>query len=180
MSREPEEILTREVIYRGPYISVERLTVALPSGKTATRDVVRHPGAVGMVVVDDQGRLHLVRQYRRAIDDWSVEIPAGTLEPNELPEAAVDRELGEEVGVRARRVEHLMTFVPSPGMLDERVHLYLCRDLEPNVLDREEESFDVLQVARDEAHAMIRCGEIQDAKSILGIYLSDPERVRGS
>jgi ADP-ribose pyrophosphatase len=168
----PEQLLRSRVVFEGRVVRVRVDEVRLRSGKVATREVVEHRGAVGMVPLTSRGEVLLVRQYRTALGGWTLEIPAGTLEPGEAPEACVQRELAEEVGYEAGRVEHLVTFAPSPGFLTELLHLYLCTDLRPRSLPREEEELEVVAVPLREARRLVDCGEVRDAKSIIGLLLA--------
>ncbi|MCS7235144.1 MAG: NUDIX hydrolase [Armatimonadota bacterium] len=172
MTDAPEQVLRSRVVFEGRVVRVRVDEVRLRSGKVTTREVVEHRGAVGMVPLTADGRVLMVRQYRTALGGWTVEIPAGSLEPGEAPEACVQRELAEEVGYEAGRVEHLVTFAPSPGFLTELLHLYLCTDLRPRSLPREEEEMEVVAVPLAEARRMVQSGEIRDAKSIIGLLLA--------
>jgi ADP-ribose pyrophosphatase len=135
----------------------------------AAREIVEHRGAVAAVPVLPDGRVLLVRQYRHAVGGTLLEIPAGTLEPGEAPEPALQRELAEEIGMRAGVLRHLVTFYPSPGFLTERVHVYLAQDLAPHRLPAEEDDLEVVAVPLAEAQAMVARGEIRDAKSVIGL-----------
>ncbi|MCS7172465.1 MAG: NUDIX hydrolase [Armatimonadetes bacterium] len=172
MEDRPEEVLSFRYPFEGRLVRVRVEEVRLPSGRTATREIVEHRGAVAMVPVTEGNEVLLVRQYRRALDQWTLEIPAGTLEPGETVEACLHRELAEELGMEADRVEPLLTFFPSPGFLTERVHLYLCTGLRPRPRPQgDEEVLQAVWVPLPEALDMIG-REIQDAKSILGILLA--------
>jgi ADP-ribose pyrophosphatase len=142
----------------------------------ATREIVEHRGAVAMVPLTETGQVLMTRQYRRALDAYLLELPAGTIEPGEDVTACLRRELAEEVGMCAGRVDHLITFVPSPGFLTERVHVYRCTDLHPHRLEAEEEGLEVVPVPLDEALRLVEAGEIRDAKSIIGILLAAQRR----
>lgn len=158
-------------VYDGRVVSLRVDEVVLPSGRSASREIVEHRGAVAVVPLTEDGEVLLVRQYRGATGGALVEIPAGTLEPGEDPETALQRELAEEIGMRAARIERLLAFYPSPGFLTEVVHLYLARGLTPHRQEAEEEDLEVLRVSLPEARAMVARGEIRDAKSIIGILL---------
>ncbi|MDR5710439.1 MAG: NUDIX hydrolase [Armatimonadota bacterium] len=176
MEDRPEEVLSFRYPFEGRLVRLRVEEVRLPSGRLATREIVEHRGAVAMVPVTDQNEVLLVRQYRRALDSWTLEIPAGTLEPGETVEACLHRELGEELGMEADRVEFLLAFFPSPGFLTERVHLYLCTGLRPRPGPQgDEEVLHAVRVPLPEALRMIG-QEIQDAKSILGILLAAGRR----
>ncbi len=172
MRPEPEKLLDRQVIYEGRV--VKRLsidTVELPGGRVSTREVIKHPGAVCMVPVDAEGNFLLVWQYRHAAERTLLEVPAGKLDdPEEGLETAVQRELREEVGHRAGRLDRLCGFYVAPGYCDEYITAYLARDLTHDPLEGDfDEEIEVEAVAPDRAVAMILSGEIEDAKSITSI-----------
>jgi ADP-ribose pyrophosphatase len=141
-----------------------------PDGNRHLRDVVRHPGAVVILPLLDDGRVCFERNYRVAVDQTLIELPAGTLEPNEDPAETARRELIEETGYRAGRIEHLLTFCMSPGILDEQMYLYLARDLTPGPTALEAgEDIQSLLCTWEEAMAMARRGDIRDAKTLVGL-----------
>ena len=172
MPIEPEVGLSKETVYDGKLFKVYKETVRLPDGRERPREIVGHPGAVAMVVVDDQSRLILVRQYRRAADRALLEIPAGTREPDEDPEQCALREVREETGYEAGKVERLGGFYSAPGFCTEYLHCYLLTDLResPGAFD-EDENIEVEHLTADAALEAIRRGEICDAKSICGILM---------
>ena len=147
--------------------------VTLPNGATKKREVVRHPGAAAMVPLLDDGHVILVKQYRHAVGGFLWEIPAGTLEPDEDPVTCAHRELVEEIGYEAAKMEKLTQILPAPGYTDERIHIFLATGLtstEQNLED--DEILDVEVVPFERALEMIRQREIQDGKSIVGILMS--------
>lgn len=147
-----------------------------PDGATFERDVVHHPGAVSAVAVDDDGRVVLVRQYRAALDDWLLELPAGKLDiAGEDPMVCAQRELAEEVGLRAERWEPLATFHHSPGFCDELGRIYLARGLSPVPDSRqgpEEESMTVEWWPVADAVTMVADGTVHDAKTVIGLLMA--------
>jgi ADP-ribose pyrophosphatase len=167
-----ERVVRTTRVYDGRVVSLRVDEVQLPSGRSALREIVEHRGAVAIVPLDATGDVILVRQFRGATGGDLLEIPAGTLEPGEAVEDALDRELGEEIGLRARRYERLASFYPSPGFLTEVVHLFLAIDLEPYRLEAEEEDLTVVRRPLPDAVAAIASGEIRDAKSIIGVLLA--------
>lgn len=171
-----ERLLSSRRIYEGQVVSLRVDKVELLSGRRATREVVEHRGAVAVVPLID-GDVLLVRQYRTAVGRTLLEIPAGTIEPDETVEACLQRELAEEVGMRAGRVDHLVTFYPSPGFLTEVVHVYVAGDLTPHRLAAEEEDLSIVRVPLAQGRELIRTGEIRDAKSILGLLLTGQRQV---
>jgi ADP-ribose pyrophosphatase len=157
-------------------IRQHRLT---PSGQTIARETIQHPGAVVIVPLLDDGRVCLLRNYRLAVNATLIELPAGTLEPGERAEITARRELAEETGYTAARLEPLACMLMSPGILDERMHVFVASDLAAGAPAREpEEEIETLLVSWDEALAMVEDGRIQDAKTIAALLLYD--RRRGS
>ena len=133
---------------------------------------MEHPDAVVVVPLDNEGGVYLVRQYRQAVDKHLLELPAGGVEPGEGPEACVERELREEIGMRPGRVERLVGFYSAPGFCTEYLHLFLARDLHPDRLPAEDaEVIDVVRVPLKEIPRLIASGKIEDAKSIAGLLL---------
>lgn len=164
-------------VFRGDRITVARASFVAPDGTTFERDIVHHPGAVGVVpLVEEGGAVLLVRQYRPSLQREMLEIPAGVRDqPGEPPEETARRELVEEVGMRAGRMERLLSFHNSPGFSDEEMHLFVAFDLERSAPDRHgiEESFmSVERVLVDDVAAMARDGRITDAKTIIGVALA--------
>ena len=163
--------------YRGPLISVATGTFVAPDGETFERDVVHHPGAVSIVpVVDEGASVLMVRQYRAAVDRDLLEIPAGKRDViDEPPEATARRELEEEVGMHAGRLEKLAEFYNSPGFCDELHYVFMALDLDPCDKDLqgiEEQHMTVERVAFDAVPEMIASRKIIDAKTIIGLTLA--------
>jgi ADP-ribose pyrophosphatase len=143
-------------------------------GKPHSREIIRHPGAVTVIPLLDDGRVCLVENYRVAVGETLIELPAGTLEPGEDPRECAARELQEETGYRAQRVELLHAFYLSPGILDERMHLFLATGLTPGDPAREAgEQIKNLIVPWDEALNLVHTRRIQDAKTIVGLLYYD-------
>lgn len=166
-------------IWRGHAISVAVGTFESPDGERFERELVHHPGAVSIVPVvhgEDGPEVVLVRQYRSSIDAELLEIPAGKCDAEgEEREATAHRELAEEVGMRAGRMERLADFYNSPGFCDEFATVYLARDLEPGDQDLqgvEERFMTVERVPLAAVPDMITRGEITDAKTIVGLSLA--------
>jgi ADP-ribose pyrophosphatase len=167
--------LGEEVRYRGPFLTVVGGTFESPDGERFEREFLRHPGAVAVVAVDGDDVL-LVRQYRAAIGDDLLEIPAGLLDVDgEPPEATARREMEEELGRRViGDLEPLVEYVPTAGMADHSVQIYVCRSSEPcdaRPHGPEESHMTVERVALDDVPKLIAQGEIRDGKSIVGLLL---------
>ena len=163
----------KQVAYRGRAFTVFTENITLPNGKTTELDVLKHPGAAAIVAMDDPETVVLIRQYRHAIESHIWEIPAGTLDPGESPLSCAKRELAEETGFSAATWEKLGEIVPVPGYSNERIHLYLASDLDAGAQALDEgEWLEVHRVAVSDALEMIRTGEIQDGKTIAGLFMA--------
>ncbi len=172
MAIEPEVGLSKETVYDGKLFDVVRERVRLPDGKERPREIVIHPGAVALVVVDRQDRLVMVRQYRRAADRVLLEIPAGTREPGEDAESCARREVREETGYTAGQVRRLGGFFSAPGFCTEYLDCFLLTDLTPGEPGGEDdENIEVEYLTYDEALDALRRGDIQDAKTVCGLLL---------
>lgn len=159
-------------VYKGKVIQLNRETVSLPDGRELELEIVHHPGGVVILAEDARGRLCLIRQYRHAAGGWIWEFPAGKLEPNEPPAETARRELQEEAGVNAVKWQRLGETVTSPGILTEIVHVYHARELSYQATAHEPgELIEIHWCAPDEIHNMVREGTLNDAKSLVGLYL---------
>ena len=123
------EVVASRIVHRGRVVTLRVDDVRLPDGRIVVREVVDHPGAVVIAALDAHGCVTLVRQYRHAVGDRLLELPAGTLEPGEEPLETAMRELREEAGLVAGRWDRLGTFFSSPGFLREEMHAFLAREL---------------------------------------------------
>jgi ADP-ribose pyrophosphatase len=166
-----EETLETKPIFQGRMIALQVDTVRLPNGETATREIVRHPGAVAVVALH-QDKMLVVEQYRKPVERVQVEIPAGKLEPGEDPMEAAVRELEEETGYRAKNLKHLQSFSTSPGFAEEIVHLYFADDLEKGEVHLDDEEFLTCEaITLEQAWEYIREGRICDAKTLMAVYI---------
>lgn len=168
----------RRVLFRGRKIDLALQAVPLRDGTVAEREVVLHRGAVAMVPMVDDGHVCLVRNRRYAVNRTLLEVPAGTIDPGEDPDRTAERELLEETGYSAGRIRRLREWYVSPGVMNERMYLYLCEDLRPGPVRPElDEDLETVIVAWGEAMAMAHDGRIEDAKTLLALLLCD--RLRG-
>ena len=171
--------MARQIVFRGRKIQVALDTTVLSSGETVQRDVVLHPGAVAILPLVDAEHVCLVRNRRPIVGETLLEIPAGTLEPHETAEQAAPRELAEETGYQAQRWRKLAVFYPSPGVLDERTHLFVAEDLTPGQqrLEKDEDMATEIMSWQDAVNKTLD-GSIHDAKTIIAVLLWD--RLRGA
>ena len=166
-------VLSSREVYRGPVFWITTEQVIEPSGVRATRDIVRHPGSVVILAVEEsqaQPRILLERQYRHTAQDLLWELPAGSMDPGENPLAAAKRELLEETGYTATRWKLILNFYASPGFLAETMRIYLARGLRPGTAQPEaDEVIDLHLVPLPKAVRMVMRGTIRDAKTISGV-----------
>jgi ADP-ribose pyrophosphatase len=166
-----EKTLNKQTIYQGKIISVDITEVLLPNGQRASREIVRHQGAVGILAVTPENKMLMVRQFRKPLERAIIEIPAGKLEQGENPLQCAKRELKEETGFDAQIFKPLTSFYTSPGFANEILHLYWAEELTNGEAAPDEDEFvDILEVSLPEAFDYIQTGEIIDAKTILAVY----------
>jgi ADP-ribose pyrophosphatase len=180
------ETLSRIQRYAGPIFAVYTDTVAMPGGRTAQRDVTENKGAVGVVALDDVGRVVLIKQYRHAIHTKLWELPAGLRDVDgEDMVLAATRELAEETDLRAGRFDLLIDLHTSPGFTNELIRLFLARDLSPVPEDQrhertdEEADIEIAWFDLDEAVAMVLRGEITNAAAVGGLLAAARARDDG-
>lgn len=167
-----EKTLTTKTIYQGKVIHVVTKEVELSEGKTSMRELVLHRGAVCAVAVTPNDKIVLVKQFRKAIEQDLLEIPAGKLEEGEQPDEAIVRELKEETGYEVRNLRYVTQFFTSPGFSNELGHLYFAElGTQSDTCFDEDEDLEILEYDLEELVRMIREGSITDAKTIVGILL---------
>jgi ADP-ribose pyrophosphatase len=170
LSKEPT--IGSERIYTGRVVGLRIDTVALDGGRVTRREIVEHRDAVGVLALDADSNVLLVRQYRKPVERDLMEIPAGGVDPGEDLLAAVRRELQEETGFLPGRVVHLSSFFTTPGFCTETMHLCLATDLQPSRLSADEdEVIETLRVPLSQIPALITSGRIEDAKTLVGLLL---------
>ncbi|MER3427956.1 MAG: ADP-ribose pyrophosphatase [Pyrinomonas sp.] len=173
--REPE-MLSSEEIYKGRIFAV-RVDMVREGDRTHAREVVHHPGSAAIVALFDDDTVALVRQYRHPAVKFMLEIPAGSRDEGETPEACAARELEEELGYVATQMEKLAEFFVSPGFCTEKMWVYLATSLrETKQNPEEDEEFEIARVPLRRALQMISTGEIEDAKTIIGLLLTAARR----
>lgn len=165
--------LKSETVYEGKAFDVRREQLLLPDGKTTWFDIVIHPGAVTLIPIDTLGRILFVRQYRHAVGKELLELPAGTLNVGEEPAACALREVREETGMSAGKLEKVGEFYLVPGYSTEFMHLFLASDLQVNPLPGDEDEFITVEaIPLDALPDLINQGVLQDAKSLAALFLA--------
>ena len=174
MAEQAPEFIDSKKIFSGRIFDVTVDTVR-EGDRTYVREVVHHRGSAVMVPAFDDGTIAMVRQYRHPAVKYLLELPAGTLDDKERPEEGAARELEEELGVVAGKLEKLCEFFVSPGFCEEKMWLYLATDLKETKQRLEyDELIEVVRLPIDQALQMITDGEIEDAKTIIGLLLAAP------
>ena len=166
------EIISTETVYQAKIFRVSRHTIR-ESDVIYEREIISHNGSAVIVPVFEDQTIALVRQYRHPAGKYLLEIPAGSLEANENPEIGAARELEEEIGVRAAKIEKLTEFYVSPGFLSEKMHVFLATDLtEVGQNLEDDELISIERISFPRAFEMIRSGEIEDAKTMVGLIMA--------
>ncbi len=165
-----EKVVTSERIYDGRVIDVRKDVIELPNHRTATREVVEHPGAAAIVPLLEGEKILVIKQYRHPTEEVLLEIPAGTLKENEKPEECASRELMEETGCRAEELNKIVSCYLAPGYSSEVIHIYLAEGISQSEREPDaDENIQVSTISLHEAEQKIKAGEIRDAKTIIGI-----------
>lgn len=164
-----ERVIQRRVVFHGRYLCAEEQTVVLPDGTEAIREIVSPPDAVGILPVDERGIVYLVRQYRPAIQQVTLEIPAGVIDHGEDPMVTACRECEEEVRMRPGRMEPMCSFYHSVGFSTGKISLVLARDLTPSEHCHHEpgEFLEVMTLPFEELYSRVMRGEIIDSKTLI-------------
>lgn len=172
-----EKLISSETIFEGHALSLRVDTIEKDSGEQTTREIVDHRDCIAVVVIDDEENVVMVRQFRRPAKKTLLEIPAGSIEPGEQPEAGVKRELQEEIGLLPGDIKKIGGFYSAPGYCTEYLHLYVVKNLtESRLVAEDTDEIEVVRVPISKIPDMIRKGEICDAKSIAGLFQVIMER----
>ncbi|WP_226535037.1 NUDIX hydrolase [Fictibacillus halophilus] len=173
-----EKTISKEQIYSGKIIDLYVEEVELPNKKIGKREIVKHPGAVAILAVTDEGKILMVEQFRKALEKTIIEIPAGKLEKGEDPLECAKRELLEETGYSCERMESMGSFYTSPGFADELIYLFFTDSLikKGAQMTDEDEFLNVMEVSVDEARQMVRDERIHDAKTAYGVMYMELAR----
>ncbi len=168
-----EETIKKETIYEGKIINLETHDIRLPDGKVGFREIIKHPGGVCILARDENNKILLVRQYRKPMEEYFLELPAGKIEKELTPYENAIKELEEETGYIASSLQKIGEFASTPGILDEVIHLYIAKDLSKGVKGGDDDEYlDLYRLSDEEMESMIRKNEIKDFKTITAYLLS--------
>lgn len=168
-----EKTMKSDKVYEGKILNLKVDTVEMPDKKYSKREIVEHPGGVAIVAITSEGSMVLVKQYRKPVESFLVEIPAGKLELNEEPRETAIRELKEETGLESDKITYISEFYTSPGYSDEKIHLFLAEDLRKvEYIAEPGEFLEIIELPIEELTKMVKRGEIVDSKTIIGIFIA--------
>lgn len=168
-----EKTMKSDKLYEGKLFNLRVDTVELPDKKYSKREIIEHPGAVSILAITEDDSIILVRQYRKAVERALLELPAGKIELNEEPVQTAKRELKEETGFTAEKVEYLLEFYTSPGFTNEKVYIFLATELTEGETEFDDGEFiETEKIHINDLMKMIYRGEIIDSKTIIGIQLA--------
>ena len=169
-----EKKLSSEEIFNGVAIPLFRDEILLPNGNKGVREVVRHPGAVCVLPLTENGEVIFVNQFRYALNKVTLEVPAGKLEKGEDPTEAALRELSEETGIEAKKIIPMGALYTTPALMDEIIYMYIATDLTQGEQHLDEDEFvNALKIPLDKAVEMVMNGEIRDSKTQVMILKAD-------
>ncbi len=169
-----ETKLSSEEIFDGVAIHLYRDEILLPNGNKGVREVIRHPGAVCVLPITENGEIIFVNQFRYALNKVTLEVPAGKLEKGEDPMEAALRELSEETGITANKIEPLGALYTTPALIDEIIYMYIATDLKEGKQHLDEDEFvNTIRIPLEKAVKMVMNGEIKDSKTQLMILKAE-------
>ena len=168
-------LLGSEIVYKGRAITLRRDNLRTPDDHTVSYDIIEHPGSIILVPVDEKGQVLFVRQYRHAAEEDMLELPAGTREAGETPQACAAREIREETGMAAANLQKIGAFYLAPGYSTELMHVFLATGLTPAPLAADADEFlSVETMPLADAFKLAESGKLSDAKSLAALLLARP------
>ncbi len=167
-----EKTISSERIYEGRILNLRKDKVHVKDGKTSYREIVEHNGGVALAAITNEGKMVMVRQFRKAAEKAVLEVPAGKIEKGEDHRLTAERELKEETGYSAEKIEFVTAFYSSIGYSTEKIYLYLATNLTPGETEFDDnESIEIIEYELADLKKMVLSGEIEDAKTIAAILL---------
>lgn len=169
-----ETTISSEMIYEGRILNLRKDKVHVKDDKTSYREIIEHNGGVALAAVTPEGKMVMVRQFRKAAEKAVLEVPAGKIEKNEDHKLTAERELKEETGYTAGKIEYMTSFYSSIGYSTEVIYLYFATDLTPGETEFDEsEAIEIIEYDLPELKHMVFSGEIEDAKTIAAILMAE-------
>jgi ADP-ribose pyrophosphatase len=169
-----EKTLSSSKIFSGKLLQVYKDAVELPDGHQSIREYIKHPGAAVIVPSLENGQILMVRQYRYPVHRVMLELPAGKIDPGETPEQTVKRELSEETGYQTTHLSQVCQIHTCVGYSDELLYLYWADHLKPESRQQDpDEAIEVIKISIDQALKKVHCGEITDAKTVIGLFWAE-------
>ena len=167
-----EETLSSEYIYEGKILNLRKDEVTVKEGRTSYREIVEHNGGVVILGITDEGKIPMIRQFRKPAEQVVFELPAGKLEKGEDPKEAALREFKEETGYTAGRIRFVSSFYPTVGYSEEILHIYFAEELVAGETDFDDnESIDIEEHTPEDLYALIDAGEVNDGKTLIALLL---------
>jgi len=167
-----EKIIKKTLVYEGKFINVENIEVILPNNNKATRDIIRHPGACAIMAIDSENNIIIEKQFRTALDEILLEIPAGKIDKGESPLECAKRELKEETGYVSDNFTFLTKIALAPGYSSEEIYLYLAKDIRYTKINLDDDEFlSVEKLSLKKAKEMVLSGKIKNSIAVIGILM---------
>lgn len=167
-----EKTISSQLVYNGDILKIRNDTIRMPDGYETNRTIVEHADCIAVVAIDEKNNVLLVNQFRKPIEKWLLEIPAGGIDPGEDAETAARREMQEETGYLPQKLVRLGGFYSAPSYCTEYLHLYLATDLvSSRLFAGDTEGIEIVRVPIPEIRKMLSSNKITDAKSIAGLYM---------
>lgn len=168
-----EETIRKQIVYEGKIINVETHDIKLPDGEVGYREIIKHPGGVCILARDEDNKILFVRQYRKPMEEYFLELPAGKIEKELTPYENAIKELEEETGYIAGSLKKIGEFASTPGILDEVIHLYIAKDLTKGEVGGDDDEFiDLYRLSDEDIEILIKNNEIKDFKTITAFLLA--------
>ena len=168
-----EKTISSEILYKGKILNLRKDKIFAVGEQISHREIIEHNGGVALAAITDEGKMVLVRQFRKAAEKVILEVPAGKIDPGEDPFHSAVRELKEETGYTAEKIEHLTSFYSSVGYSEEIIHLYMATGLTPGETEFDSnEALEILEYDLDSLKKMVLDGKIEDGKTIAAILIA--------
>src|SRR6056297_4106900 len=165
-----EKTINKKTIYKGSILDLDLLEVELPNKKTAKREIINNADAAVILAMDEDNKIYFVKQYRKAIEDYLLELPAGKIDEGESPLVSAKRELAEEIGYTAKNMDFLFSIYSSPGFSKEKIHVFQASNLIKKNADCDDDEFiEIIKIPYEEVLQQIKRKKIEDSKTVSAV-----------